>query len=790
MQWSMIKKDLRKNKAINIVLLFFVAISACLISVGFMITVQLFQSINSMYEIAKPPHFMQMHVGDLNRADVENFAKQYDYVTDWQIIDIYNIDGSNISIQKKDQATVPMADCMLDLGMTEETEKYDLLLDMENKPYFPEKGEIGVPVVIQEQYNVEVGDIITISDGKLVKNLTVTKIIRDSQMNSSMCSSTRFLLNPEDLQELRDSGMGEEEYLIEYYFDSTSQANKFQAAYENAGMPMNGQAITYPIIRLVSGLSDLLTVVLLVLVSVLLIFIAGLCLRFTILSVIEEDVTEIGVMKAIGLSFKDIREIYLQKYRMLIALGCVLGYFLSLFADKIFTSRIEKNFGATSLGAVTLFVPILFVLLVYALDVSLCKKILKKIKEVSVIDTIRGNVTFDGKNNKKKVSKAVDMTKRKIVSVNVTMALKNVLQSKKTWFMMFFILFIATCIMTIPLNLLNTFKSEKFVTYMGQNNCDMLIETTSRSEALEKFNSVKDLLAKDSDVSDFSYEAYVVYNGVNKDNENVNVHVACMSGSKSELQFVEGKCVQQPDEIALSVMNADSLGVKAGDQLTLSLNGQEQIFKVVGIYQDVTNGGYTSKVVRDYNPDDVYKYAFEVNYKDGIDIKQKADSYTSQLGRNVNIKELEEFVSQTLGGVTAQLGKAVMVINLVAVGLAMLITVLFLKLLMTKERTQVAILKTIGFSINDLKKQYMFKTCFVSLLGIILGLLFSVFLGEGLVSLFIGIANLGIVKITFFIKPLQVFILYPGMLLIAVIVSTISGYGSLKKSNIVELIKE
>ena len=192
----------------------------------------------------------------------------------------------------------------------------------------------------------------------------------------------------------------------------------------------------------------------------------------------------------------------------------------------------------------------------------------------------------------------------------------------------------------------------------------------------------------------------------------------------------------------------------------------------------------------DYNPEDVYKYAFEVNYKDGVDVNQKADLYTDQLGQNVNVKELKEFVSQTLGGVTTQLGKAVMVINLVAIGLAMLITILFMKLLMTKERTQVAILKTIGFSIRDLKQQYMFKTCFVSLLGIILGLVCAVFLGEGLVSLIIGIANLGIVKITFFIKPLEVYILYPGMLLLAVIVSTISAYGSLKKSNIVELIKE
>ena len=42
MNLTMIKKDFSRNKAINITLLLFIVLSACLISVGTMIVIQLF----------------------------------------------------------------------------------------------------------------------------------------------------------------------------------------------------------------------------------------------------------------------------------------------------------------------------------------------------------------------------------------------------------------------------------------------------------------------------------------------------------------------------------------------------------------------------------------------------------------------------------------------------------------------------------------------------------------------------------------------------------------------------
>ena len=91
-------------------------------------------------------------------------------------------------------------------------------------------------------------------------------------------------------------------------------------------MPANGQPITYAIIRLVSGISDIIMVLIIVLVSLFLIFVVAICLRFTILTAMEEEIKSIGTMRAIGMSYKNISQIYLIKYRFLAILGCIAGY--------------------------------------------------------------------------------------------------------------------------------------------------------------------------------------------------------------------------------------------------------------------------------------------------------------------------------------------------------------------------------------------------------------------------------------------------------------------------------
>ena len=82
-----------------------------------------------------------------------------------------------------------------------------------------------------------------------------------------------------------------------------------------------------------------------VLIAVLVIFIALLCVRFTLLAKIEDDYREIGVMRAIGLRVSSIGHIYLAVYAALAATGSLLGYLLALLLQDPLRESIRLNLG-------------------------------------------------------------------------------------------------------------------------------------------------------------------------------------------------------------------------------------------------------------------------------------------------------------------------------------------------------------------------------------------------------------------------------------------------------------
>lgn len=160
----------------------------------------------------------------------------------------------------------------------------------------------GVPVILLDEFDIALGDKITLNSGDISKTFTVKSYVYDGQMNSTLCSSTRFLISDEDFDALLGN-VGETEYLIEAYFADSSLADDYQTAYEQSekNLPKNGQAITYTMIFLLSALTDLMMAMVFVLTGVLLIAIAVVCLRYVVLAQLEDDMREIGTMKAIGI---------------------------------------------------------------------------------------------------------------------------------------------------------------------------------------------------------------------------------------------------------------------------------------------------------------------------------------------------------------------------------------------------------------------------------------------------------------------------------------------------------
>ena len=337
MYWKIVKNDIRESKLITATTTMFITVAAILVALAMILSVNLSGSIDTLMEKTQSPHYMQMHTGSLDKSRLAKFVKDNGNVSAYEASEFLNLSGSDIEIGGHS-----FADSVEDNGLAVQNKNLDFFVDMENRPIQPKPGELYVPIAFKKQGFAEIGDKAEIAG----KKFTVTGFLRDGTMNSQMAGSKRLLLHQKDYDVL--FSQGRLEYIIEFRLKDPSKLNQFQAAYKKAGLEANGPSGTHRLFKLGNALSDGVLIGILLLISVLVVLMTFMCIRFTLLAKIEEDYREIGVMKAIGLQIKDIKKIYLAKYATLSVAGSLFGYLVSLPLSYLLLKNIKLFMGEST----------------------------------------------------------------------------------------------------------------------------------------------------------------------------------------------------------------------------------------------------------------------------------------------------------------------------------------------------------------------------------------------------------------------------------------------------------
>ena len=784
---KMLVKELLKNKIVNVVLLLFIVMSAFLISSGTMVVIQLVNSLDAIFEVAKPPHFLQMHSGEMNQETVDQFSRKVAYIDAQETVEMLNIEASNIWFQCKEGNhwnAVSLLDNMMDNGFVVQNKSFDYLVDLNNQIVHLKDGEIGVPVSYMDTYELSIGDKVTIRDGSFKQEFKIVCFVRDAQMASSMASSIRFLVSKSDHEALKKS-TGSSEYIIEYRFKNESDANQFQKLYQaqNPAMPNNGPAITYPLIKLLNGISGGLLAVLLVLVSLLIILVAIVNVRLTIMETLEKEQKEIGIMKTIGFSNSDIRTLYLSKFRLLAIVGCIFGYLLGLILNNWLNSGIILTFGDSPLTIAEKLIPIAATYFVYLLVIASCKKILRRIEKISAVEALIYG-------NQKKGSDMVEIMSLKHYKgsfINEYYALRECLLQWKSWLLVAIVFLLATVIMIVPINLLNTLQSPKFSSNIGSPQCDIQMGIQFTDGIQEKFQKVQNNLDDITEVSNYYAYAtikYEVYGAEGKE----SLLVACGDYKLFPIICIDGKSPTRPGEIALSELNAKKLNLKVGDGLAIYKGQKKQELTVCGIYQDVTAGGYTAKTQLHYEASEVLSYTFFVRLNDDFNADAFIDKYGGRFSF-IKVVPMDEYLTQTFGNLISTFYSVAWISSIVAIFMSGFMIALFIKLKTVKEYSKCAILKAIGFTRKEISRQYLLQSTLTACIGIILGALIAIFSGENLIGTMLSLMGVGLAEFQFVVNWLSLLIC-PGILLIVSFVITWHCQSSAKEFNIIDLTNE
>ena len=746
MERRMIINDIKANKLVSAATCIFMAVTAMLLGLSILLYASLADSIDSLMTEAKTPDFLQMHTGELDEDDVNSFSQQREDIEAMQICTFLNLQNSQISIGNES-----FENNMQDNGLSCQSSLFDYLVDADNKVIYPSEGEVYVPVCYRKEYGIKSGDVMRIGKEELI----VAGFLRDSQMNSMMASSKRFLISEPDYERLRQ--LGSEEYLIEFRLKDGSDINAFATAYKDAGLPDNGPTITYPLIRMMNALSDGMMILVILLVSVVVLLISMLCIRYIILTQLEKDKTGIGMLKAVGISRRDIRKLYMSKYLILSVVGCMTGVIAAIITAKPVGAQMRELYGNAGNTGLIYALMILGALAAEGVILLSVSRLLHRTDRISAADALYGRGSFGKKKN--------------------------------LWLPAIIITAAAMFMILVPQNMKSTIEAPEFVTYMGIGESHIRIDVRQTGNVRKIAGEVTEDIGHDNRVRDYVLMETGSYRTILQNGSSYDLMIENGDHSRFPVRYTEGRYPENDREIALSVLNAEEMGVKLGDEIIVCKEmkdgtAEEISCSVCGIYSDITNGGKTAKACMK-DPDDATPVMWSIIYLSLADedltrewTNEYQDRYSS-FESGVKVTLIADYLKGTYGQTIRNISKAAAVSSVMACFVLFIVMLLLIRLVVWRERNDSSLKKALGFTSSDIRMEYLKKTVTYILPGIVLGVFAGIVPGQSLAALLLR--SMGAYSFRFIIDPLTVFAAAPAMIAVSAVLAAILSLTEVKR---------
>jgi putative ABC transport system permease protein len=251
--------------------------------------------------------------------------------------------------------------------------------------------------------------------------------------------------------------------------------------------------------------------------------------------------------------------------------------------------------------------------------------------------------------------------------------------------------------------------------------------------------------------------------------------------------ILKGAMPEEENEIAITESVAKKLNVSIGDTINVQIGNEKKELIVTGLYESTVNMGRSVRLNPKLNIDFKYVaslFPFHGDFKGNGDkqsliaeLKDKYPSYT--------FKDTHEYISRYIGGSLNQLDTMKNLIVLIVVCVNALITILMIKSFIAKEKGEIAMLKSIGFRNSSIRFWQSARISIVLIVGIVLGIVLSKFLGP--ITAGQIFAQMGVHNIVFKVKPLEVYVVYPIILLVVTTAIAALSAGGVKKVELKEI---
>ncbi len=778
MYLRILKKDLKRKKTMNMILLIFIILGVMFTasSVNNMVTVA--TALDGYFEMADVPDYWFATSYEEEAGRVEEFARENGY--ELRMSKLVQVDPRDVKVEGRrfeyssSLVLAKVGDTRVFDGNGQEVTKVN-------------EGEIYVSseVFHSADNDFHIGSKIEISSDGRAKEFTLKGYTKDALFGSSMMGMTRFLVSEED-RRFFDGEASTKFYSL--LIDTSDEA--FMEKFEDLNIKTT-MSIDRAGMRMMYVMDMLIAAVVLI-VSICLILISLVILQFTISFTVSEEFREIGVMKAIGISNRKIRGLYILKYFAISVAGAAVGLVLSVPFGNLLIQSVSDNMIISGQGRI--FLNVVCAVGTAAAVVWFCYLCTRKIKKFSPIAAIR-----NGEMGERYKRKGLLRLGRSHMAPTAFMAVNDVLSSVRRYASMILIFILGLLLVIIPVNSINTLQSDKLLPLFNMADCDLVISQellfsangTNENMIEEKQEEVKETLLAHGIRADVFQEVMFRFYVSHGDKKMSSLSFIGKGGVRTdEYAYLEGTPPENDGEVAITYRVADKIGAEIGDKVEIDMGGEVREYRVTAINQSMNNLG---EGIRFYEGDDVdYNFAagsfgIQVRYQDNPDSKtlRERKKLLKDLFAETDVYEVGEYISYMIGDVAGQLEGVKSLVFCIILCINILVAVLMVKSFITREKGEIAMLKALGFGNASLAAWQSMRIGMSLVIAIAIGTLASTPLSKLTIEPIFRM--MGAYSIEFEVVPLEVYVIYPFAVLAATVLAAAAGAAlSLRKISAAE----
>ena len=769
MYLSILKKDLKRKKAMNMILLLFIILATMFVSSSVNNIINVTTALDNYFEMANAPDYFVATMNKNLSVDIDETVGSASAVDHYAVENILFLSPDNFIFGDEDIVINGGTNLVQsDIGMNYFLSDGSILETVKPGEFYMTEGKA-------DALGVDVGDRLTIELNGVSREFVLADKIKDALLGSNQLSITRYIISEEDFECFLSAENTEEYYggtlVYLYSSDMEKVSTQIKPIVDNSIRTMDRAFMEFCYIF------DMIVVGVLLVVSIILIAIAFVVLRFTISVTLSEEFREIGVMKAIGIGNFRIRGLYLVKYMGLSVIGATIGFALSFPFGEMLMSVSSQSIivGKQSPILINIFCTVL----VIAVILLFCYECTDKVKKMSPIDAIRNGQT--GERFRKKSLMSLGKSK---LSVTSFLALNDIVSSPKRYGIISLTFFLCLSLLLILSATVSTMNSDSLATTFGWADCDIYIDSKIGAECiledghekLEKhLNNMEQTLAQ-NDIPAKCYQETMFNLPVAFGENESNICIYQGTGTTMDMyEYTAGTVPQNTDEIAITRIAADKLNANIGDTVTIKTIDGDKEYMITGFFQSMNTQGSGIRL----HSDEYINYAQATGYvntqivftdnPDSEEINWRMEEIQRIFPEYENIETCAETVKDMLG-VADTLASVKSLIVILAIILAALITVLMERSFIAKEQGEIALMKAVGTRNGKIYAYHALRFLFVGIITVFIGEMFAMPLTHLCIDPIFKMMGMEL-AVDYVINPVEMYLIFPIVILATTTVS-------------------